>query len=155
MMEQKTFFVRAEFCTGCGMCQLACSLGKLNEVNPAKSRIYIQRLVMDGMMVPHICVNCKEPPRVDTCRRHAIVKDSETGWVTIDEDKCNNCRMCVGACPYSAILVTPEKEVVLCDVCNGSPKCVEICPTGAIVFTERSRGSAGTTDKAAIDIFKT
>ena len=63
--------------------------------------------------------------------------------------------MCIGACPYSAILVTPEKEVMLCDVCNGSPKCVEICPTGAIVFTERSQGSAGPTDKAAVDIFKT
>ena len=154
MMEQKTFFIRAEFCTGCGMCQLACSLGKLNQVNPAKSRIYIQRLVMDGMMVPHICVNCKQPPCVDACRRHAIVKDSETGLVTIDDDKCNNCRICIGACPYSAILVTPDKEVVLCDVCNGIPKCVEICPTEAIVFTERNRGSAGPTDKAAIDIFK-
>ena len=154
-MEQKTFFIRAEFCTGCGMCQLACSLGKLNEVNPAKSRVYIQRLVMDGMMVPHVCVNCKEPPCIEACRCHAIIKDGETGWVTIDKEKCNDCRMCIGACPYSAIVVTPDKEVVLCDVCGGTPKCVEICPTGAIVFKERSQGSAGPTDKAAIDIFKT
>jgi carbon-monoxide dehydrogenase iron sulfur subunit len=152
-MEQKTFFVRAEFCTGCGMCQLACSLHRLNEINPAKSRIYIQRLVMDGMMLPHICVNCKEPPCMEACRRHAIVKDVETGWVTINREKCNDCRMCVGACPYSAIMVTPEREVVLCDVCGGSPKCVDICPTGAIIFIERSRGSAGTTDKAALNIF--
>jgi len=154
-MEQKTFFVRAEFCTGCGMCQMICSLNKTKEINPAKSRIYIQRMVMDGMMVPHVCMNCKEPPCLDACRRHAIVKDANTGWVTIDPARCNNCRMCVGACPYSAIIVTPEKEVVLCDVCGGEPKCVEFCPTGAIVFTERNRGSAGTTDKAAINIFET
>lgn len=137
------------------MCQIACSLAKLQEINPAKSRIYIQRLVMDGMMVPYICLNCKKPPCVDACRRHAIVKDVDTGWVTIDEDRCNNCQMCVGTCPYSAIVVTPEKEVVLCDVCGGSPKCVEICPTGAIVFAERTRGSAGSTEQAAINIFET
>lgn len=154
-MEQRTFFIRAEFCTGCGMCQMICSLNKTKEINPAKSRIYIQRMVMDGMMVPHVCVNCKEPPCLDACRRHAIVKDVNTGWVTIDAARCNNCRMCVGECPYSAIIVTPEKEVVLCDLCGGEPKCAEICPTGAIVFTERDRGSVGATDKAAINIFGT
>jgi carbon-monoxide dehydrogenase iron sulfur subunit len=153
-MEQKTFFIRAEFCTGCGMCQMACSLNKIKEINPAKSRIYIQRMVMDGMMVPHICVNCKKPPCIEACRRHAITRDVNTGWVTIDDSRCNNCQLCVGACPYSAIIVTPEKEVVLCDVCGGEPKCVEICPTGAIVFTERNQGSAGTTDKAALNIFE-
>lgn len=152
-MEQKTFFIRAEFCTGCGMCQLACSLYKLNKVNPAESRIRIQRMVMDGMMVPHVCLNCKEPPCLKACRRNAIVKDEATGWVTIDESRCNNCKLCVAACPYSAIVVTPDDNVVLCDVCGGSPVCAEICPTGAIVFAERNRGSAGSTGDAAVNIF--
>ena len=154
-MEQKTFFIRAEFCTGCGMCQLACSLFKTKEINPAKSRISVKRLVMDGMMIPNVCVNCKQPPCLEACRRHAIVKAIDTGWVTIDDEKCNNCKLCVAACPYSAIVITPEQEVILCDVCNGSPKCVEMCPTAAVQFLDRSIGSAGSTEKAAVNIFKT
>ena len=153
-MGQKTFFIRAESCTGCGICQLACSLIKEKEANPARSRIYIRRIVMDGLMIPYICLNCRKPPCIDACRRKAISKDTETGWVTIDREKCNNCALCVSACPFSAIIISPEKEVLLCDVCGGSPKCVEMCPTGAIQFAERDEGIAGSVDSAAINIFK-
>lgn len=153
-MEQKTFFIRAEFCTGCGLCQLACSMVKEREPNPARARVSIERLVMDGLMLPHICLNCKKPPCIEACRRQAITKDARTGWVTIDEEKCNNCTLCIPACPYQAIVLTPEKDVLLCDVCGGSPKCVEMCPTGAIQFASRTEGVAGSTDKAAVDIFK-
>ncbi len=153
-MEQKTFFIRAEFCTGCGLCQLACSMVKEKQPNPAKARISVQRLVMDGLMLPRICLNCKKPACIEACRRKAITKDARTGWVTIDKEKCNNCGLCVSACPFSAIVQTPEKEVLLCDVCGGSPKCVEMCPTGAIQFASRDEGVAGSTDKAAVDIFK-
>ncbi len=153
-MPQKTFFIRAEFCTGCGLCQLACSLVKEKEANPAKSRIFIKRVVMDGLMLPHICFNCKQPPCVEACKRKAITKDAQTGWVTIDRERCNNCTLCVAACPFSAIIITPEAEVLLCDVCGGNPKCVEMCPTGAIQFADRSQGTAGTTDMAAVDIWK-
>jgi Fe-S-cluster-containing hydrogenase component 2 len=154
LMPQKTFFIRAEFCTGCGLCQLACSLVKEKEANPAKSRIFINRMIMDGFMLPHICFNCKQPPCVEACKRKAITKDAETGWVTIDREKCNNCTLCVAACPFLAIRVTPESEVLLCDVCGGNPKCVEMCPTGAIQFADRRQGTVGTTDRAAVDIWK-
>ena len=153
-MEQKTFFIRAEFCTGCGLCQLACSMVKEKEPNPARARITVQRLVMDGLMLPYICLNCKKPPCIEACRRKAITKDARTGWVTIDKEKCNNCTLCIAACPYQAIVLTPEKDVLLCDVCGGSPKCVEMCPTGAVQFASRTEGVAGPTDRAALDIFK-
>ena len=153
-MAQKTFFIRSEFCSGCGICQLACSLVKEKEVNPAMSRVVIERQVLDGLMVPHICVNCKKPACIDACKRKAITKDPETGWVTIDRDRCNNCALCVGACPYNAIVVAPDKRVLLCDVCGGSPKCAEMCPTGALQFADRSEGIVGKTDTAAIDIWK-
>lgn len=153
-MEQKTFFIRAEFCTGCGLCQLACSMVKEKQPNPARARITIKRQVMDGLMLPFICLNCKKPPCIDACRRKAITRDARTGWVTIDKEKCNNCTLCIPACPYQAIVLTPEKDVLLCDVCGGSPRCVEMCPTGAIQFASRSEGVAGSTDSAAVDIFK-
>lgn len=153
-MQQKTFFIRAEFCTGCGLCQLACSLVKEKEANPAKSRILIKRVVMDGLMLPHICFNCKQPPCVEACKRKAITKDAQTGWVTIDREQCNNCTLCVATCPFSAIMVIPGPEVLLCDVCGGNPKCVAMCPTGAIQFADRGQGIVGTTDMAAVDIWK-
>ncbi len=153
-MAQKTFFIRSEFCSGCGICQLACSLVKEKEANPAMSRVVIKREVLDGLMVPHICVNCKQPACIDACHRNAITKDKETGWVTIDREKCNNCALCVGACPFNAIVIAPDKQVLLCDVCGGSPKCAEMCPTGAIQFADRARGVAGPTDTAAVDIWK-
>lgn len=154
-MGQKTFFIRAEFCTGCGICQLACSLVKEKEANPSRARIFIKRIVMDGMMVPYICLNCKNPPCIAVCRRKAINKDTKTGWVTIDKERCNNCALCVSACPHSAIIVAHDKDVLLCDVCGGSPRCVEMCPTGAIQFADRAEGVAGATEKSAVDIFKT
>ncbi|MBN1176231.1 MAG: 4Fe-4S dicluster domain-containing protein [Dehalococcoidales bacterium] len=154
LTEQKTFFIRAEFCTGCGLCQLACSMVKERQPNPARARITVKRLVMDGLMIPYICLNCKNPVCIEACRRKAISKDPETGWVTIDKEKCNNCKLCVAACPFSAIVVTPEDEVLLCDVCGGSPKCVEMCPTGALRFATRSEGVAGSTDTAAVNVFK-
>jgi Fe-S-cluster-containing hydrogenase component 2 len=154
-VEQKTFFIRAEFCTGCGICQLACSLVKEKEANPSRARIFIERVVMDGLMIPHICLNCRKPSCIEACRRGAITKDVETGWVTIDKERCNNCMLCVSACPFSAIVITPEREVLLCDVCGGNPKCAEMCPTGAIQFAERDKGVAGSTDKAAVNIFQT
>jgi carbon-monoxide dehydrogenase iron sulfur subunit len=153
-MEQKTFFIRAEFCTGCGICQLACSLLKEKEANPAMARISIKRLVMDGIMIPQICVNCTKPQCLEACRRKAIVKDEETGWVTINKEKCNNCTLCIAACPFSAITLTPQRKVQLCDVCEGNPKCVAMCPTGAIQFADRNRGVAGSTDKAVVNIWK-
>ena len=152
-MEQKTFFIRAEYCTGCQICQLACSMVKENEVNPAKARVKVNRLVMDGLMIPLICLNCKEPACIEACSRRAITKDIETGWVTIDKEKCNNCTLCIAACPFSAVVLTPDKEVLLCDVCSGNPKCAEMCPTGAIQFASRDKGVAGPTDRAAVNIF--
>ena len=154
-MEQKTFFIRAEYCTGCGLCQIACSMAKEKAPHPARARISINRLVMDGLMIPYVCLNCKKPACIEACRRQAIIKDTQTGWVTIDRERCNNCALCVGACPFSALVVTPEKAVLLCDVCEGNPKCVEICPTGAIQFADREKGVAGTTDKAAVNMFET
>jgi carbon-monoxide dehydrogenase iron sulfur subunit len=154
-MNQKTFFIRAEVCTGCEMCQVACSLVKEKQINPALARLTVKRVVMDGLMLPYICLNCKSPACMKACRRGAIVKDPETGWVTINSEKCNNCGLCVAACPFDAIVTTPGGEILLCDVCGGQPACVEMCPTGAIQFAERDRGVAGGTDTAAVDMFKT
>lgn len=144
MGEQKTFFIASELCTGCMLCELACSMAKDGQVNPTRSRISVERHMIDGLYVPHICRNCKNPPCIEACKRGALVKDAETGWVTINYERCNNCALCIPACPFGAIIRTTEAEVLLCDVCGGSPRCVEVCATGALRFADRKEGTLGT-----------
>jgi carbon-monoxide dehydrogenase iron sulfur subunit len=151
MEDQKTFFISPELCTGCNLCEIACSMAKEGQVRPSTSRISVERYLMDGLYVPHICRNCKNAPCVDACKRGAIVKDVETGWVTINDERCNNCSLCIPACRYGAILLTPEREVLLCDVCGGSPKCVQVCATGAIQFSNRKEATVG---RATIKAYK-
>ncbi len=138
---QRTFFISAESCTGCGMCELVCSVFKQGESNPSKARIHIERHVFDGMMIPRVCKNCKNPPCVKACKREALAIDQETGWVALNHERCNSCGLCIPACRFHAFTITPEKEVLLCDLCGGNPKCVEVCVTRAIQFVDRRQGT--------------
>ena len=140
---RKTFFVDAELCTGCRLCELVCSLSKEGKCDPSRARIHIERHMFDGLMIPRICRNCKDPPCVKACKRGALILDTETGWVTLNYNRCNNCTLCISACPFQAFTITPEREVLLCDLCGGSPKCVDVCVTGAIQFLDRSQGRQG------------
>jgi len=64
------------------------------------------------------------------------MSDELTGAVVIDEQKCIGCKACVTACPFGAILLTPEGTLIKCDLCKGDPKCVKYCYFGAIKFVE-------------------
>lgn len=121
-------------CTGCGLCELVCSTFKEKECNPAKSRIYIERHMMEGAMIPKICINCENPPCLGVCPTGALSKDEVTGIVQLDRGACNSCGDCVDACPFYALRLTPEGELIKCDLCSGQPQCVKYCPTEAIRY---------------------
>ncbi len=58
--------------------------------------------------------------------------------ITIDEDKCNGCGLCVGACHEGAIIMKDGKAKLLRDdYCDGLGDCLPACPTEAITFEER------------------
>ncbi|MDD2395763.1 MAG: 4Fe-4S binding protein [Sphaerochaeta sp.] len=58
--------------------------------------------------------------------------------ITIDEEKCNGCGLCVSACQEGAIGLVNGKAVLLReDYCDGLGNCLPVCPTGAITFEER------------------
>jgi len=124
-------------CTGCRICELACSLYNEKECNPEKSRIRIVRSEEKGIIytIPVLCQQCEKPLCMEMCPVEAIYRDSETGAVTVNEDKCIGCRRCAYVCPFGAILVDPSKQVaVKCTLCNGEPKCVEFCSKGALHY---------------------
>jgi TPP-dependent indolepyruvate ferredoxin oxidoreductase alpha subunit len=128
-------------CVGCVVCEYACSLEKEKVFNPLKSRIRAIRLDPFSN-VAIACKVCKEAPCVAACPEKALTQSTETGVVTVDEDKCNGCGWCIETCDYGAITLHPDtRKVIVCDMCNGEPECVQFCPEGALSL------SGKTTDK--------
>lgn len=58
--------------------------------------------------------------------------------ITIDQEKCDGCGLCVSACHEGAIgLVDGKATLLRDDYCDGLGNCLPVCPTGAISFEER------------------
>lgn len=58
--------------------------------------------------------------------------------ITIDENKCNGCGLCAGACHEGAIGIVDGKAKLLReDYCDGLGDCLPACPMNAISFEER------------------
>ncbi len=131
----------SEKCVGCDICEYICSMEKEKTFNPVKSRIRTVRLNPVSNMAL-TCRVCKDAPCVTACPKDALQQSTETGIVTVDEEKCDGCGWCIETCEYGAITIHPSKrKVVICDTCNGDPQCVQWCPERALTLKGK------TTDK--------
>ncbi len=134
-MERKILTLEPEKCTGCRICELACSFAKSREFNPLVSRVKILKSDNEGVSCPIVCVHCEDPPCRVVCPVEAIVRDDKTKGILIREDVCIGCRACLIVCPYGAISMDGRKGTMLkCDLCEGNPVCVKMCPTDAIRY---------------------
>jgi Fe-S-cluster-containing hydrogenase component 2 len=68
-------------------------------------------------------------------------RDSVTGAVAIHQQHCIGCLECAEACPFDAIWVGPNREMLKCDLCDGDPMCVRYCPAKPIPDPETSSNS--------------
>lgn len=91
-MRMKRIFVNAEACTGCGLCQLLCSVHKTGQWHPALARIKIKEMPELELNVPVLCLHCSNPPCEVYCVMNLIYKDPNTGYTLRREDKCIVCR---------------------------------------------------------------
>lgn len=58
--------------------------------------------------------------------------------ITIDDEKCNGCGLCIPNCPEGAIRIIDGKARLVGDyLCDGLGACLGHCPEGAITIEER------------------
>lgn len=128
MLAAKVFRAIPEFCDGCRICEMVCSLKHTGSINPYRARIKVVSSKENGRY-PVICRHCKNPPCWSACPiPGAMTLDERTGVVVINDSKCIRCLACVDACPFGAIQVGPDREILKCDLCGGEPLCVKYCP---------------------------
>lgn len=134
-------------CTGCGICELICSLAHEGNCNPSLSGIRIRRL--EGEWYRHQVprplerVVCHQCPGLAPCMvacpiEGALVRDRDTGAVIVDHESCIACGQCVEACPYDSMrLHKGAGKIIKCDLCGGKPKCVDWCPPEVLKYVKR------------------
>ena len=124
-------------CTGCRVCEYACSMEKYKSFNPSRSRIRVVRIY------PHTnaaiaCRICEDIPCVMACPRNALSQSAENGAIIVNEDICDGCGWCVQSCKYGSIALDPKPTVRICDLCSGrenGPSCIEWCPENALALS--------------------
>lgn len=127
---RRVLTVTPELCTGCRTCELACSLAKAGELNVWKARLRLRTGRSIGTFEPTVCRHCSNPSCLAACPfPGAMFLDERTGAVVISEEKCTGCRVCLEACPFGAIYLDPDGNLLKCDLCGGDPVCVRYCPT--------------------------
>jgi carbon-monoxide dehydrogenase iron sulfur subunit len=132
----KQLVIDMDKCTGCRMCEMACSLEKEGECNRAYSRIRVVKL-NEGIDVPTVCLQCEDPGCEKVCPVKAITRDSNGAFV-IDYESCVGCKKCLTSCPIGAVWLDPRsKKIIKCDLCNGDPTCVKFCQPKAIDFIQK------------------
>lgn len=136
----------AKMCTGCGTCELMCSLYHQGVGGPALARVRVERDPFNADFSIHSCAHCKEPGCYAACplQDKALCICEETGARFINEEECTGCAECIDACPFepSHIKLNEERQVAFkCDLCRGresGPICVEYCPVGILTFIPAS-----------------
>ena len=126
-MTEKAVYFDSSKCTACKGCQVACKtwnnlpspLGT-NEAkwsgthqNPTdlngdtRLMITFNELEGDSKIKPvkwafgrRACQHCTDAPCASVCPGGALVRNEETGFVEVYQDKCVGCQYCHSACPF-------------------------------------------------------
>jgi len=129
-------------CTGCRLCEVACSLIKEQKIQPGISRISV-RQYYPGVEFPVACYQCgAEAKCVEACPVSALAVDTskKLNTISIDTTRCTRtaqnsvCTLCLDQCPGLVVNFHPTtKAPLICDLCGGDPECVKVCPSTTIM----------------------
>lgn len=140
-MTKRVLEIKSENCTGCRMCELACSSSKEGLFIPDHSRIKIISNGLEGWSRPVVCLQCEDAMCLKACSVGAIFK-TETSQgdplIAVNIEKCIGCHQCSVACPFGAIEFFKGLKAIKCDLCDGAPICVNFCFYKCLSFIELS-----------------
>jgi formate dehydrogenase iron-sulfur subunit len=92
------------------------------------------------LMSSDVCKHCTESACLDVCPTGALFR-TEFGTVVVQDDVCNGCGYCVGACPFGVIARREQDgQAHKCTLCYDrlgagmEPACAKACPTKSIQF---------------------
>jgi Fe-S-cluster-containing dehydrogenase component len=160
MAQKYAFLIDAERCIFCRACVVACKVE--NHVGSQWQRNDVIMLGPDQTKNPAMysvfmnCQQCEMPACIAACPvENKAIEKRDDGVVLIIPDKCVGDEMCVYACPYGALRLTPRKNkygynvVDKCTYCvhklerdpdapgSNQPACVMTCPMKALEFGMR------------------
>ncbi|MBC7322564.1 MAG: 4Fe-4S dicluster domain-containing protein, partial [Acetomicrobium sp.] len=98
-MQKINIITHFDLCTGCKLCQLACSERIFAGYNPHKSLLQIKHHSENLYHFPIVCNQCENAYCSRVCPVDAILRDSFTGAMVVDPDKCIACNLCNIYCP--------------------------------------------------------
>jgi len=110
-------------CSGCKLCEVACTLKHTEAVNPQRSRIKV--FVEETFCLPVIAGPYTE----------AACNSKET--VLVDGQEVDGCVLCRASCPEKTIYKEPDTGIALkCDFCGEppDPECVKWCAAEALTL---------------------
>jgi Fe-S-cluster-containing dehydrogenase component/DMSO reductase anchor subunit len=142
---RKGFIFNHSKCVACNSCAAACVLENGWPVHPRT--IFTFNSGADSILpvinLSLACNHCEKPICMTGCPASAYSRESSTGAILIDENKCIGCRYCQWNCPYDAPKFDIDKKIILkCNLCQallaegGIPACASGCPTGALGYGE-------------------
>ena len=129
----KQLVIHPERCTACRMCELACSMEHEGVFDPSRSRIQVEIFLEDAFYLPMACYHCDDYPCGQVCPTEAIVKDLSTKWITVIDEKCIGCKMCMQACPFGVMGFATKYRcgAKLRFMRRGPRMCEILCSTGS------------------------
>jgi anaerobic carbon-monoxide dehydrogenase iron sulfur subunit len=140
--------INGKRCTGCHMCELACSAMHEGAYRPSLARLFSEVNPTTAAIRGHTCLQTSCAKCQEACPNDAIVtkritvrpqgtwdgkakigSDTVEGVVlVVDEQKCTDCGECYDVCPQGVIHPHPERQVAFkCDLCDGEPQCIAFC----------------------------
>lgn len=157
MEKQLGFLIDTEKCIGCRTCEFACKNEK-NRKDTARRKV-VSLSLDGGNLFGHLsiaCNHCQNPACMTVCP-NACIKKTREGIVLLDASHCSGCKLCVNACPFQAITITPGTgKADKCDFCidrqrrGEQPACVSACIVEAIQVIDVHHTSSAQYQKAVV-----
>ena len=89
-MERRHIQCDRDKCTGCMICEFACSAAKEGRFDLELSRIRVLRATPTQLDVV-ACLSCRSTPCVKECPRGALSVDEATQTISLDKARCAGC----------------------------------------------------------------